>query len=140
MKKSIIFIALLAFTLSMYGQIVGVNFATAKKVITDDQIEYGKLVRIDDAYIIPFEQTPVGLKHCMEKMNTIMTDNDLSVDNTVNKDILMADYVDGLTDYSALCTSARVGSSEISISWVVNGYRVTLFIGPSAFGIFFTKE
>ena len=139
MKKVTVFVVLMALTFSMYGQIIGIDFATAKKVYSDDEIEYEKLLKLENSYVIPFNQTPVGLKHCIERLTEILFDNDQTIDDAVRKDIFLAEYVDGLTDYSSLCTSAKVGSSEVSIAWAINEYRMSLVISEDAFGIFFYK-
>lgn len=139
MKKVTVFVVLMALTFSMYGQIIGIDFAAAKKVYSDDEIEYEKLLKLENSYVIPFNQTPVGLKHCIERLTEILFDNDQTIDDAVRKDIFLAEYVDGLTDYSSLCTSAKVGSSEVSIAWAINEYRMSLVISEDAFGIFFYK-
>jgi len=140
MKKSIFLIALLAITLSGFSQIIGVNFAEAIKAYDDDDIVNEKLIMVEDFYVIPFDQTPVGLKHCTERMLGIMADNDLNFDNVVAKDIFLASYVDGLMDYSNLCTSARVGSSEVNVKWDKGGYRIVLVISETNFAILFVKQ
>jgi len=141
MKKSIFLIALLIITLSGFSQVIGINFAEAITVYDDSDIVNEKLMKIGDGrYIIPFAQTPVGLKHCTERMIDIMADNDLTYDNVVSKDIFLASYVDGLMDYSNLCTSARVGSSEVNVKWNKGGYRIALVIKEDLFAIIIVKQ
>ncbi len=92
-----------------------------------------------DGYAIPFEQTPVGLKHCIERLDNIMVDNDLYMENAISKDIFLASYIEGLNDYSNLCTSAKAGSSEVHITWVTGGYLMVFMITKTTFVILFTK-
>lgn len=128
MKKLLLLSVLLIMCLLSQAQIAGINFKEAKVIYSDNEIVYEKLVKTDGNYVIFYDHTPVGIKHCMDKMSDIMVRNDFTAENAWKKEILLADYVDGLLDYSSLCTSLRVGSSEVIVSWIKEEYMVILMM------------
>lgn len=139
MKKLLLLSALLIMCLLSQAQIAGVNFSEAKTVYNDDEIVYEKLLKTEGKYLFVFQQTPVGVKHCVEKMDELMELNDLNADNAWNTDILLADYVDGLNDYGGLCTSLKAGSSEVIVSWQKNGYIISLMMTDTLTAIGISK-
>lgn len=139
MKKLTITLIAITFTILGYGQINGVDFSTARVVKTDAALENEILMKVDSDYAITYAQTPVGIKHCMDKLGDIMSANGFTADNTFYNDILLASYVDGLLDYEGLCRSLRVGSSEVYIGWVKNGWVVGIVLSEKVFCIIFSK-
>ena len=138
MKKVIVIALLLIVALSGYSQkFAGVDFSTAITPKNDYDLAYEKLTKLDGGYMIPFALTPVGLKHCIEKFSKIMEDNNLLIDDMVVNDVLLADYVNDVTDYSNFCTSLRVGSSELKWSWVKDGWVVGILLDNKVFAIMF---
>ncbi len=139
MKRPLIILSLVIMTMNLSAQIAGVNFSEAKTPRNDSEFEYEKLMKINEGWVIPFYSTPVGLKHCVEKMADLMELNSFDADNPSVKDVLMADYVEDLTDYASLATSLNAGSSEIKIGWDKNGYRVVMSMTQATVGIFIFK-
>jgi len=131
--------SLVIVTLNLSAQIAGINLSEAKTPRNDSEFEYEKLMKINQGWVIPFHSTPVGIKHCVEKMADLMELNNFDVEKTSIKDVLMADYVEDLTDYSSLATSLSAGSSEINIGWDRNGYRVVMSMTQATVGIFIFK-
>ena len=138
--KKLIFLSMMLLICGMgTAQIAGVDFSQARIVKNDADLEYEILVRLDGQYAIMYDHTPVGLKHCMDKMYSIMSLNDFDDTNYSVKDVLLADYIESITDYSGLSTSLRVGSSEIRLGWDRNDYRVVLSLKQNLIAILFIK-
>ena len=127
------------------GQINGIDFKKAilsnSPKFGNSEIPYEQLLKQDPnygGYIIYFKLTPVGLKHCIEKLRSLIYDNklDFSKPNSLN-DELYASGVNGITDYENLCNSLILGNSEITKSWQLdNGYSITLHLEEKSFDIY----
>jgi hypothetical protein len=140
MRKIGFILLLICFTLSVDAQIKGVDFDKAKAVNNDSDMEYETLFYLRGKeysyYLFNFEQTPVGLKHCITKTKELVNLNNLDFNNPDHKDDLFADYVDGITDYQSLFTSIKVGSSEINRLWILpNEYKIGLRLAKDYFTI-----
>jgi hypothetical protein len=140
MKKLIIISIVMMLSAASQAQILGVNFSSALSLDKADVVKDELLYKTNEGYIMPFAQTPVGIKHCLEKFGEIMELNDLDVDNAYKKDVLLASYVDGLTDYGSLNSSLRAGSSELYFSWDKAGYYVGFTMTSEVVAIFFIKQ
>ena len=126
MKNFIILLFLSFISISVFPQVNGIDFKTAIKINDNDEVIYEKLTIVDNGYVIPYKLNPVGIKHCVEKFNEIMVNNNLTYDNIYHNDMLLASYVDNITDYSSLSTSLIAGSSEITLSWEINEWFIVL--------------
>lgn len=138
MKKLItLSLALLVVSMS-YGQINGIDFS---KALDSNKCSdcYEKLVTTPSGWAIIYKETPVGVKHCWDKMIEIMNANDLVTGNAIKEDVLLASYVDGYYDYENLSLSLMTGDSEITFSWVKDGYLVVLIMTQGAIAIMFGK-
>ena len=140
MKKLIFLIVMMLTCNIISAQIAGVDFSEAKIAYTDADIEFEKLLRINkEAYVIPYKQTPVGLKHCMEKLNEIMYLNDLNFENIILNEVLIPNYVKSLADYGHLSIALHAGSAEIRYVWKKNEYLIALQLDSNVYNIMFVK-
>jgi len=125
-------------TNDLNAQIKGVDFDEAL-VLTENNIsdfEYERLLHFGNGYMYVFELTPVGLKHCILKVNGILNSNGLSLYNPDGRSDLFASYVNGITDYSNLCLSLKAGGSEVIRCWELsNGYGILLVLDSNGFNI-----
>ena len=142
MKKVLVTFLFILLNLISYGQVKGVDFSKAISPTSNDPIYEVLLNFISDGeknYMIVYSTTPVGLKHCIEKARELASLNNLDFDQPNKmKDELIADYIDGITDYGDLSTSLQVGSSEIKRVWKVgSGEMFALFLTSETFAIFF---
>jgi hypothetical protein len=146
MKKNLLIVILMSFTLSSFGQIKSVDFSKAipsdspkfiKSKIVYEQLleqnpEYG-------GYVIYYESTPVGIKHCIENVRSIVFENGLSIDkpNYLDNSII-GSSVDGIKDYENLWRSINQGESEIKKGWKTSdGYLISLTLTKKGYSIYF---
>lgn len=118
--------------------IKGVDFNKAKN--PDDNIEFPfeQLIKIDVGYAISFTRTPVGLKHCFEKVKSILYDNNKSFSAPDRDDVLLASYVEGIEDFEHLNLSLQIGDSEVVKGWDLStGWSIGLVLDKGFCGIIF---
>ena len=140
MKRVIILTIAMILTLNLSAQIKGVDFTKAKAFRTDADIENEVLLHVEDGnYAIIYPNTPVGVKHAIERFDKLLSDNDLKISDAIYKDVLLASYVRGLDDYGSLSTSLNVGDSEIVYGFNKNGYRIALSLKEDLRMIMFVK-
>jgi hypothetical protein len=115
--KLLLLITMFSITSMTFGQIKGVDF---KSALPYGSLDYGKLRKGSNAnsYIIIFEQTPVGLKKCIDKAEEILIANDKSLDKaTVNRSLLYS-TVKNIHDYQNLFSTLTIGYSAIEMYWL----------------------
>jgi len=150
MKKLIFLLLVTIITLPSFTQVKGLDFSKAQIINTIDEMAVETLLKNEKLlnvtiimpeykkiYMILYENTPVGLKHCIDKTKELVQLNgfNFKVPNLINNE-LYASYVKGITDYGHLCTSIYVGSSEIKKSWKLsNGYVIGLVLEKDNFEI-----
>jgi hypothetical protein len=136
----------MSFTLSSFGQIKGVDFS---KAISSDSpkfiksnIVYEQLLKQNPeygGYVIYYESTPVGLKHCVENVRSIVFENELTFDKPNYLDnSMIGSTVNGIKDYENLWLSINQGQSEIKKGWKTsNGYLISLTLSKKGYSIYF---
>lgn len=146
MKKSLLIGILMSLTLLSIGQIKGIDISKAipsdspkfiKSKIVYEQLleqnpEYG-------GYVIYYESTPVGLKHCIENVQSLVFENELIFDkpNYLDNSII-GSTVNGIKDYENLWRSINLGQSEIKKSWrTSDGYLISLTLSKKYYSIYF---
>ena len=127
MKKMFLLLIAIILTFNLNAQIKGVDFSKAKLVQVDNEIENETLLKIEDYYVYFYSSTSVGVKHALEELHMILSANDKTLANATFKDIFLASYVDGLTDYESLARSLNAGSSEVRLMYKINNYELYLF-------------
>lgn len=69
-------------------------------------------------YIMLFKMTPVGYKHCLDKVREILVNNDLSFENDrIEESVLIPNYVDGYDDYQNMPSQLEMGKAEFNVTW-----------------------
>ena len=139
MKNIILSILILCIVQLSYSQIIGIDFSTAIVPKNDYDITYEQLHKLSNGYTIPYELTPVGVKHCIVKFTELMSANNLTMENIEREDILLASYVDDIYDYSNLCLSLRVSESEVTYVWEKNDWLICLILSNKICSIMFAK-
>lgn len=136
----------MTFTLSSFCQIKGMDFSKAKPSdspkFIKSKIVYEQLLEQNPeygGYVIYYENTIVGLKHCIEKVQSIVFDNDLifSKPNYLDNSIIESS-IKGIKDYENLWHSINQGGSEIKKGWrTSDGYLISLSLTKKGFSIYF---
>lgn len=122
MKTKIITVLLLTiFSITSFGQIIGVDISKAEKVNDASKIVYEKLLYHAGSYAIMFKPTVIGYKHAIEKMYKLCSKNNLSFLNPqIKNDIFIPSYIDNMFDYSAVHNAISAEKAEIKKIWVVS--------------------
>ena len=142
-KVSALAIILLSIVLlPCYGQVKGVDFTTAilwsSIADDDDPMLYEVLLGDEDGnYVLLFEQTPVGYKHCLDKAKRILSDNgkSFSKDRIVD-DVMYPSNVEGLTDYQRMPHELMMSKAEVVLSWqLTDEYHLRVFCNDEVFSV-----
>ena len=138
MKTILITSVFILFSISSFSQILGLDYSKAKPFMEANQEELVyQVVNGRKTLMIPFDTTPVGLKHCIEKAEEIVKLNGLSFDKpNVKKDELLGVFVEGINDYSNLWASLQIGGSEVLRMWKMpSGDGFVLSLTQKIYGI-----
>jgi hypothetical protein len=127
MRKSILLIILCALSFTGGAQekysedIAGITIEAVEYQGGADELSeyYEKWLRVEeDRYMMFFKQTPVGYKHCLDRVNDLLDINNLSFDDDrINESILIHPICDGVYDYHCLTPRLRMGDAEVVIVW-----------------------
>lgn len=132
LKMMLMTIVFFLLNTTIYSQIIGIDISKAKTFenASDEELFYIVMPDNTKAYGMSFETTPVGLKHCVEKVKGIIELNGLSFENpNLKKDELYSSFVEGITDYSNLELSLSTGNAEVNRMWkMASGNRLGLFL------------
>ena len=132
---------MLMLTLTSFGQVKGVDFNTAKSkanFVRGDE----KLTKFDEnSYGFTYNKTPEGLKHCVEKLKSILKLNGLDFDKPNLRDNESSpSKLSGSPDYQKISLSLSNGESEIYKRWELNGnIIIALALTSDGFGISIIK-
>jgi hypothetical protein len=147
MKKILFIAVLICVSCLAQSQIKGVDLSTAKYLMSftnmgeveeTECLVYNKADNEDKYYFYLFANTPVGLKHCIGKIGTLMSENDLDFEKPNVKDNCL--YQAGTTGFEDLSASLISGNSEIQKIWeVVSGWRMTLTLTNNIRVIMFVR-
>jgi len=114
MKRIILLLVFVLLSPFIMGQINGVSF---KNAIPFDPFKYEVLMQLSDSsYVIPFEETVVGLKHCFDRAKEILEINKKDFYNPELSDELIDENVN-INNYKDLDMSIWLGNSEIFRIW-----------------------
>jgi|ERR1035437_55853 hypothetical protein len=133
MKKEILTITLallMTLSYSVQAQVNSLDFigATTDYKMNGEETLFKATGKAGDIkYIIDFNKTPVGLKHCIEKVKEILTANSMDFDSPTVKNELIASYVNNIDDYSSFNVSLVTDASEMHRFWHLdNDYVINL--------------
>jgi hypothetical protein len=136
---NIVFLSLLS--LSACSQINGIDLAKAKPLKSKARTfkNYEDLLAYNGEYCITFPLAPIGLQHCLDKIDMLLTINKLEWSNTLaDKTVFAGNLNENLRDFSLLHQSLRENTSEINKTWVLeNGWYISLNCTQKAYTIWF---
>ena len=130
-------------SISASAQIVGVDFATAQNIAIDTSVKYETLTFSPElnSYAIIFAQTPVGLKHCMYNLTSLLRLNGLDIEHPDINETLLASNVSSIFDYENLDLSIKANKSEVDKFWkLANGWVICILLQADSYCIVFTPQ
>jgi hypothetical protein len=140
-KLTYTIVLLLAICLSGYSQVNGVDLKKSKSLKKNSGAfkNYEELINYNGEYCITYPLAPIGLQHCMDKLENLLSVNKLEWDKTlVDKTILAKNVNENLRDYVPLHQSLQENSSEVNKTWILqNGWYISLNCTPKAYTIWF---
>jgi hypothetical protein len=130
-------------TLNSSAQIVGINFADAKPYDAENP-QYEVLVTTSDKdlriYFFLYRNTPIGLKHALSKVNTILIENNCSATPSFS-DSFYASYIIDYEDFEVLNGSIQKEESEINVHWKLrNNYKLIMYLTKGCYMVTFEKD
>jgi hypothetical protein len=142
LKKLITYIFVLFFLcLPAYTQVKGVELGKAKPIKNNSKVfkNYEDLLVYNGAYCITYPLAPIGLQHCMDKLKTLLAQNNLSWNNPhKDKSFLAATVNPNLEDYTNLHASLQAQASEVNRTWELqDGWYISLNLTVNAYTIWF---
>jgi hypothetical protein len=142
MKKFLLILVIAFFVLlSGYSQVKGIDFSRAKHLGENSGVfqNYEVLMDYKAAYFLTYPLTPVGLKHCLDKLKKILSVNNLAWANTLVDHSQIPKNIDGsLQDYTPLNASLQAESSEVNKTWALqNQWHISLNLASKAYTIWF---
>lgn len=138
MKRLIILFIAIFLAFNLNAQIKGVDFS--KSVPLSLGLSDETLIKHNEGYYYLYASTPVGLKHAMDKIKKLLSDNNNTFATPYLKSEIIPDWVDGLTDYSNLSIAISVDEAEVKYYWFVNDWIMGLVLSKDIRTILFTKR
>jgi len=142
LKKLISNIIVLIFLcLPAYTQVKGVDLRKAKTLKNNSKSfkNYEELLVYNGEYCITYPLAPIGLQHCMDKLEILLSVNKLEWSRTMaDKTVLAKNVNENLRDFVPLHQSLQENSSEVNKTWMLqNGWYISLNCTPKAYTIWF---
>jgi hypothetical protein len=140
MKKSLLILVFAFFVLlSGFSQVKEIDFSRAKHLGENSGVfqNYEELMYYKAAYFLTYPLTPVGLKHCLDKLKKILSVNNLAWSNTLVDYTQTPKNIDGsLQDYIPLNASLQAEYSEVNKTWALqNQWHISLNLVSKAYTI-----
>jgi hypothetical protein len=127
--------------ISAYPQVKGVDLQKAKPIKNNSKTfkNYEDLLSYNGEYCITYPLAPIGLQHCMDKMEALLSVNGLQWSGTFADMTVLAKSVnENLRDYVPLHQSLQENSSEVNKTWMLqNGWYISLNYTAKAYTIWF---
>jgi hypothetical protein len=128
-------------SLSAYSQVKGVDLGKAKTLKSNSKSfkNYEELLVYNGEYCITYPLAPIGLQHCMDKLETLLKVNNLEWSKTLaDKTVLAKNINENLRDYFPLHQSLQENSSEVNKTWILqNNWYISLNYTAKAYTIWF---
>lgn len=142
LKKLIFNILILsALCLPAFTQVKGVDLGKAKPIKSNSKSfkNYEELLVYNGEYCITYPLAPIGLQHCMDKLEMLLSANKLEWTRTMSdKTVLAKNVNENLRDYVPLHQSLQESTSEVNKTWMLqNGWYISLNYTPKAYTIWF---
>jgi hypothetical protein len=140
-KRTCNLLALFFLCLPVFAQVKGVDLGKAKPLKSNSKSfkNYEELLVYNGEYCITYPLAPIGLQHCMDKLEILLAVNKLEWSRTLSdKTVLAKNVNENLRDYVPLHQSLQENSSEVSKTWMLqNGWYISLNCTPKAYTIWF---
>jgi hypothetical protein len=142
MKRTIYNILILSLLcLPALSQVKGVDLGKAKQIKTNSKTfkNYEDLLVYKGEYCITFPLAPVGLQHCMNKLEALLSANGQEWSKTfADRTVLAGNINENLRDVVPLHQSLQENSSEVNKTWILqNGWYISLNCTQNAYTIWF---
>jgi hypothetical protein len=119
----------------------GVDLGKAKQLKNNSKTfrNYEDLLAYNGAYCITYPLAPVGLQHCMVKLKSLLSQNNLNWNNPHHdKSFVAANVNPDLQDYTNLHSSLQTQNSEVNRTWELqDGWYISLNLTVKAYTIWF---
>jgi len=127
--------------LSAYPQVKGVDLGKAKPFVSNSKVfkNYEDLLVYNGEYCITYPLAPIGLQHCMDKLEALLSLNGQEWSKTLaDRTVLAKNINEDLRDYFPLHQSLQENSSEVNKTWMLqNGWYISLNCTQNAYTIWF---
>ena len=124
-----------------HSQVKGVDLGKAKPLKSNSGSfkNYEELLVYNGEYCITYPLAPIGLQHCMDKLEILLSVNKLEWSRTLaDKTVLAKNVNENLRDYVPLHQSLQENSSEVNKTWMLqNGWYISLNCTQNAYTIWF---
>lgn len=123
------------------SQVKGVDLEKAKQIKSNSKTfkNYEDLLVYNGEYCITYPLAPIGLQHCMDKLEILLSVNGQEWSKTLaDRTVLAKNIKDNLRDFVPLHQSLQENSSEVNKTWMLqNGWYISLNCTQKAYTIWF---
>ena len=105
------------FVTTSYAQSFGAYQIDIEGTYSETDHHYEKWVRDEGSAMIEFQQTPMGLKHCRELVQRILSENKMLYKTATSDDSVIGSDVPNKENYEQLNSSIKKGNSELKVIW-----------------------
>jgi hypothetical protein len=140
-KRTFNILVLIFLCFPTFSQVKGVELGKAKELKSNSGSfkNYEELLVYNGEYCITYPLAPIGLQHCMNKLEIVLAANNLVWSQTfADKSVVAKNVNENLHDYGPLHQSLQENSTEISKTWILqNGWYISLNCTRQAYTIWF---
>jgi hypothetical protein len=140
-KLTCTIILILALSVTAHAQIKGIDLGKAKPLKNNSKTfkNYEDLLAYKGAYCLTYPLAPIGLQHCMGKLQSLLSQNNLTWNNPhKDKSFLAANVNPNAEDYINLHASLQAQASEVNRTWELqDGWYISLNLTVNAYTIWF---
>jgi hypothetical protein len=119
----------------------GVDLEKAKQIKNNSKTfkNYEDLLVYNGEYCITYPLAPIGLQHCMDKLEVLLSLNGQKWSETMaDRTVLAKSVKENLRDFVPLHHSLQENSSEVNKTWMLqNGWYISLNCTQKAYTIWF---
>lgn len=131
----------LAVGITAHAQVKGIDLGKAKPFKSNSRTfkNYEDLLAYNGAYCITYPLAPIGLQHCMDKLKSLLIQNNLTWSNPhMDKSFVAANVNPDAADYMNLHASLQAQTSEVNRTWALrDGWYISLNLTVNAYTIWF---
>ena len=147
MKHILLIIAVSTLSLNGNAQIKGVDFSEAKY---SDMYSYdkgyidGEFVVSDHesgpAYSFAYTLSPVGYKHCIEKLDEILTANGGARLPDIDHSLIPSYIENEYGEFEAMSFAIQDGTAEVKMVWHINEWDIFFSSAPPLIGLYIIER